>query len=125
MMTVQLELWQLITLLLAFFSAVGAFGRVLLSQFERRLGDRFRAQELLRSEAATRWDSRFDELRQASANEAQNWHRVERDLLSLRAELPREYMRREDHIRFETTINAKLDALNARFDLLLERQKKD
>ena len=124
-MTVPLDLWQLITLLLAFFGAVFAFGKALLAQFESRLGERFTAQETLRSEATARWDMRFDELQTASAQEAQNWHRVERDFLKFRAELPRDYVRREDHIRQETVINAKLDALNARFDLLLERNKKD
>jgi hypothetical protein len=124
-MTVQLELWQMITLLLTFFAASGAFGKVLLDQFEKRLGEKFRAQEQLRSEASARWDARFDELQKNSQQEAQNWHRVERELLKLQADLPREYVRREDHIRFETVITAKLDSLNTRLDLVLERNKKD
>ena len=109
-MTVQLELWQLITLLLAFFGAVWVFGKTLFKQTDVRLGERFAAQELLRVDATVRWDKRFDELRN-----------VDRDLLLLRAELPREYMRREDHIRSETVTNAKLDALATRQDLFSER----
>ncbi len=124
-MTVQLELWQLITLLLAFLSATWAFGKALFRQVDQRLEERFAAQEQLRVDATARWDKRFDELQQAQATEAQQWQRVERDLFKLRAELPKEYVRREDHIRFETVINAKLDALNMRFDLLIERQKRD
>jgi hypothetical protein len=38
-------------------------------------------------------------------------HGVERELLKLKAELPVEYVRREDWIRFSNTLEAKLDAL--------------
>lgn len=123
-MTVQLEMRELIMLLLAFAGLIGAFGKLLLAQFEKRLDERFRIQESSRAEAASRWDQRFTELQKAQAEEAQHWHRVERDLLSLKAELPREYVRREDHIRFETVINAKLDSINTRLDLMNERQLK-
>lgn len=123
-MTVQLEMRELIMLLLAFAGLIGAFGKLLLAQFEKRLDERFRIQESSRAEAASRWDQRFTELQKAQAEEAQHWHRVERDLLSLKAELPREYVRREDHIRFETVINAKLDSINTRLDLMTERQLK-
>lgn len=36
---------------------------------------------------------------------------LERDLLSLKADLPMMYVRREDYIRGQTVIEAKLDAL--------------
>ena len=49
--------------------------------------------------------------------------RNERGLLELRAELPISYVRREDHIRFETVITAKLDALYSKMELVAERQK--
>jgi hypothetical protein len=38
---------------------------------------------------------------------------LERDLLKLRAELPVDYVRREDWIRFSNTLEAKLDAMRA------------
>jgi hypothetical protein len=38
---------------------------------------------------------------------------VERELLKLKAELPVEYVRREDWIRFGNTLEAKLDAMRA------------
>ena len=117
-MSVQLELWHLITLLIAFLGAVWSFGRVLLAQIDKRLDERFSAQETRRQEAQAQWDQRF------SAIEAESRKR-EREHLKLLAELPREYVRREDHIRFETTINAKLDALNSKMDLVAERQRKE
>lgn len=38
---------------------------------------------------------------------------IEKKLLELRAELPIEYVRREDWIRFSNTLEAKMDALRA------------
>jgi len=40
-------------------------------------------------------------------------HSLERELLQLRAQLPVEYVRREDWIRFSNTLEAKLDAMRA------------
>ena len=120
-MTVELQLWHLITLLLSFFAAVAAFSKVFLSQVDRRLDERFDDIERSRSEARSIWEQRFDELKRQNSEEVAQWHRVERELLQLKAHLPQEYVRREDHIRFETVINAKLDAVNARLDLMTAR----
>lgn len=38
-------------------------------------------------------------------------HQVERELLKLKAQLPLEYVRREDWIRFSSTLDAKFDAM--------------
>ena len=114
-MTVQLEMRELIMLLLAFAGLVGAFGKVLLAQIEKRLDERFSTQEELRRNAQVHWDERFATLEKADRAR-------ERALLEMRAELPREYVRREDHIRFETVINAKLDALYSEIRRFNERQ---
>jgi hypothetical protein len=52
-------------------------------------------------------------------------HGVERELLKLKAELPVEYVRREDWIRFGNTLEAKLDALRAelRVEILALRER--
>lgn len=47
--------------------------------------------------------------------------RLDRGLLELRAELPEKYVRREDAIREQVVINAKLDALAAKIDVLAQR----
>ncbi|SAI74581.1 Uncharacterised protein [Bordetella ansorpii] len=97
-MTVQIELWQLITLLLAFFGACGAVGKVLLAQTQRHL------------------DARFNVLEAANRDEAGQWQRIERDLMQLRADLPLEYVRREDYIRGQSIIEAKLDGLAVKLE---------
>lgn len=38
-------------------------------------------------------------------------HEVEREMLKLKAQLPLEYVRREDWIRFSSTLDAKFDAM--------------
>ncbi|MGH7914270.1 MAG: hypothetical protein ACREPW_06435 [Candidatus Binataceae bacterium] len=40
-------------------------------------------------------------------------HEVEREVMKLKAQLPLEYVRREDWIRFSSTLDAKLDAMRA------------
>lgn len=42
--------------------------------------------------------------------------RLEREVMELKAELPREYVRREDYIRGQSTLEAKLDALAGKVD---------
>lgn len=95
-MTVDLQLWHLITLLLAFFACVAGFAKLLLQQIDARLNSRFTAQ-----------DQRLQQIHE----DARNWQRIERDLLELRAELPDRYVRREDYIRGQSVIETKLDAL--------------
>lgn len=124
-MTVQLELWHIILLLLAFFGLVGAFGKVLLDQFEKRLGERFFTQEKSREEAQKHWDTKFSAIEAAGREESSQWQRIERELLSLKADLPVQYVRREDYIRNQTVIEAKIDRVFGKLELLqLQGEKK-
>jgi hypothetical protein len=98
------------TIVGGFWCVVAVAGK----QFEKRLDERFAAQELARQEGRKLYETRL-------ANLEGDHRELERAFLKHLSELPREYMRREDHIRFETVINAKLDALAAKQDLLAER----
>lgn len=110
-MTVQLELWQLITLLVAFFGAVGAAGKILLDQIEKRLAVKFGAIEEARREGAKVWEQQFAALRTQANQEAAEWRRLERDFLAFQAKLPERFVMREDYIRGQSIIEAKQDAL--------------
>lgn len=92
-MKIEMELWHLITLLLAFFACVWTFGKALVQQMEKRLDERFAGH-----------DGRLQAIDQHTRN-------TERELLKLKAELPNEYVRREDWIRFSGSIDTKLDRL--------------
>lgn len=115
-MMMQIELWHLITLLLAFFSCVGVFGRMLLKQFEKGQDQRFNAQEKARVEgqsaAQAHWDQRFSTLEKA----ASEWSRIERDFLLFKADLPMTFVMRDDYVRNQTVIEAKLDGLALRLE---------
>jgi hypothetical protein len=88
--------WDAIaTFALAFVTLVGmnlAALRWLLGQHGREIGQRLAA--------LSRDGSEFS-------------HAIERELLRLKAQLPVDYVRREDWIRFSNTLEAKLDALRA------------
>lgn len=99
-MTIQADFWQLAGLLLSFLGFAFGAGKLLLAQIDRRLEERFTEQAV-----------RLSALEAASRDEAGQWQRVERDLLALRAELPLNYVRREDYIRGQSVIEAKLDGL--------------
>jgi len=56
------------------------------------------------------------------SNIGKDYQKLERSLLEMKADLPINYVRREDFIRFDTVINVKLDRLH---DLIEEiREKK-
>lgn len=45
------------------------------------------------------------------SRDVSRWEEIERALFELRAQLPLEYVRREDWIRFSNTLDAKFDAM--------------
>jgi hypothetical protein len=100
-MKVELELWHLILLLISFFGLLGGFGKVLLGQIEKRLDERFKGLEDGQTKALD----------------------VERQILTLRAELPLQYVRREDYVRNQTVIEAKLDAVATKIENLMLKTK--
>lgn len=100
-MTLQVEFWQLVGLLVSFLGFAAGAGKLLLRQVERRL------------------DARFSGLEKASAE----WQRIERDWLNWKADLPIQYVRREDYVRNQTVIEAKIDAIAVRIENLQLREK--
>ena len=81
-------------LFIAMLGGFAGIGKWLLGQFQRRIDDRF---ALL-------------------AEDTKQWRHLERDLLSLRAELPQHYVRREDYIRGQSVLEAKMDALYSKME---------
>ncbi|MCG8991460.1 hypothetical protein LH427_04775 [Laribacter hongkongensis] len=114
-MTVQVEFWQLLTflagLLLSFLSFAFVAGKMLLSQVDRRLDQRFQAMESARETAGRHWDEKFAALLEQNKREAEGWQSLEREFLRFQADLPLNYVRREDYVRNQTVIEAKLDAV--------------
>ncbi len=114
-MDIQVQFWELltflITLLLGFLSFAFVAGRMLLSQVDKRLDQRFAAMEQSRLEGAKHWDEKFAALLDQNKRETGAWQALEKDFLRFQAELPLQYVRREDYVRNQTVIEAKLDAV--------------
>ena len=124
-MKIEIELWHLLTLLLAFFGCVGAFGKVLLAQVEKRLGERFEAQDEAREIGARSLREALNQQREALSQHILDERKtsaqvvsLERDFLTWKAELPVQYVRREDYVRNQTIIEAKLDAVALKIENL-------
>ena len=112
-MTVQVEFWQLITLLISFLGFLFAAGKLLLSQIDRRLNDRFEAMENAREQASRHWDEKFGTVIDQNRREVEGWAALEREFLRFQADLPLHYVRREDYVRGQSIVEAKLDGLAA------------
>jgi len=89
--------------------------KVIVSQFKSDLGARFETQEQLRRVGQEKWKESLDRVERQMG-------RFQDDLTNLQKELPLAYVRREDAIRENTIINAKLDALHDKIDKLGERR---
>lgn len=108
---VQLEIWHLVTLLVLFVSVIASAGWMLLGQIDKRLDARFDSMERARAENTTHWDAKFKAVLDDQQKGADAWRTLERDFLKFRCDLPLEYVRREDFIRNQSVIEAKLDGL--------------
>lgn len=117
-MRIELDLWNLVTLLLAFLSATAGFGKVLLNQFEKRLHERFKDQDEARAEGQRAMREIFDQHLNEERRNANALQALERDFLRWQADLPVQYVRREDYVRGQVIIEAKLDALYNKIEIV-------
>jgi len=104
-MNLTVDLWQVIGFAVTLGGGFLGGLKLIADQFMRRMDERFAA-------ISTDLDKHLVEEQRAAARMDQ----IERDLMSMRAELPEKYLRREDHIRSQSTIEAKLDALAGKIE---------
>lgn len=113
-MAFTLDLWQVISLIITLITGFFILGKMLMSQQLKQIQQGFEAQ-----------NKRLERIEEANRDEANNWQRVEREILILKAELPLNYVRREDYAQTTATIMAKLDAMYMRFEnIILKGQQK-
>lgn len=108
-----------ISLLGIFTTLVFGLVKLLLWQFEKRLDERFSAQETARKEASQIWEGNFAKVLNRQDKDAEALRRLENEFLRFKGELPLEYVRREDWVRGQSVIEAKLDGLALKFENLL------
>lgn len=90
--------WRVITLLMVWSGFLIGIIKVLLGRVTRDL------------------DKRLDGIAQAQSEDSKEWRKVERDLMEMKVNLPLHYVRREDYVRGQSVIEAKLDALAGKLE---------
>lgn len=100
---ISIEFWQLVSFLLSFLGVCFAFGKILLNQFQEQLNERHRQQERLQQKVED----------------------FEKQLGELHATLPLNYVLRDDYIRNQVVLEAKMDDMRKMLTEIykLERQK--
>lgn len=105
-MTILLEPYQLfmiaVTLLAAFFGLGKLLARQVLDNIDTKL-------------------SSFKDIKVELKELSIIANNTERDLLRIKGDIAQQYVRRDDFVRLETTISAKLDSLAEKIDHLRER----
>ena len=98
-MTIELNLANLIFILIALVGAFWALVKIIVNQYEKSL------------------DARFITLGTTIEKDQEITRQLERDFLRMKAELPLHYVRREDYIRGQSVIEAKLDGLGTKLEI--------
>ena len=119
---VQVETWTLVTWLvgqfIVFMACVFGFVKVLGGQVDKRLDEKFTAQEAAREAGAKTLREHIDRHIASGERTATQVTDLERQFLKWQAELPVHYVRREDYVRGQTVIEAKLDALYNKLEVV-------
>lgn len=113
-MVFEVTLGNVITLFALSVAALWAVFKLAGRHQERRLDDRF--------------DALGKTLHQIADNQSRNaadMAKLEREFLLLKADLPLNYVRREDYVQAVATIMAKLDGISLRFENILLRGAKN
>lgn len=117
MMTAN-ELYALLGAAAVLVGGAWALVKLTVAQFDRRLDERFVALAASRTESRNLWDERFKTI-------AARQGLLETALSTLQRTLPIDYTRREDAIRADVQVNAKLDAINNRLDRVLTQRRQE
>ncbi|MCL2345150.1 MAG: hypothetical protein FWC58_04795 [Desulfobulbus sp.] len=111
----QIETWAMIEFLvglfISFLGCVFAGAKIFGRRSDQRLDEKFAAQEAARQAAGSALREQLDRYTALSDRLASELIDLERAALKMQATLPLEYVRREDYVRGQSVIEAKLDAL--------------
>jgi hypothetical protein len=95
---IELEFWHLVMLTCSIIGAFWGLAKMILAQAQKNIDEKFAGMVV----HLNRQDD--------------NARRLERDLMEMRAELPRDYVRREDYTQAIATIMTKIDAMGLRVE---------
>lgn len=100
MMTLELEGYQAIMLAITIGGSIFGAGKAFFGRIETSLKDR---DDGLKTELSKLGDQ--------MSKESEAIRQLDREILKLKAELPREYVAKEDFVRSFTVVEAKIDAV--------------
>lgn len=99
-MTLHLETWHVISLVLTLGGMFFGAGKLFFSRFEDSMKERDK----------TLFDV-VDKLEKGQNQHAKELHRLETDMLKMQADLPKTYVHKDDFNRAFTVVDAKLDKI--------------
>jgi len=124
-MTLTVEFWTLVGVVVALLGSVSSIvwrlTNSVISQALKNIDSHFDTLEHANQAANAELARRLDFIEKAWRDEAALWQRFERELLLLKADLPLNYVRREDYVRGQSVVEAKLDGLATKLELLQQR----
>lgn len=111
-MSFHLELWHVISLVVILIGAFFTLFKLLLGVQLKHIDAAFTSQ-----------NQRLEKIEQASREDANNWQRAERELLLLKAELPLNYVRRDDFVQAIGGISTRIDNFALRMERALDNKR--
>lgn len=119
-MIVEFNLSNIIFVVIAGIGGLWALVKVIAIQFKgeikRDLQEHFRVQDVTNSAQYDKLNTRLDTLDASAKADTGQWQRVERELLLMKADMPVHYVRREDYIRGQSTLEAKVDGVGMKLE---------
>lgn len=112
MMIFKLELYQLITLALTIGGTLWGVGKAFFNRVETSIKEKDETLAKALSSLGEKLDKESEAIRQ-----------LDREILKLKAELPREYVSKDDFIRSFTVVEAKIDAVQTTLTHLNNKEK--
>lgn len=110
-MAIQLEVYQWISLLIIVISTMVTAVKILWSRIEKSLEQNFSATNKKIEDVAKLAEKGQEEIRE-----------LERKVYQIEIDLPRQFVAREDYIRGQSVIEAKLDAVANKLEIVQLKQ---
>lgn len=110
-MILELEAYQAIVITLTIAGSIWGAGKAFFARFDAALRER---------DDGLKYD--LNKLSNQMANESKAIRQLDREILQLKAELPREYVAKADFIRSFTVVEAKIDEV---YKLVAQQKNKD
>ena len=110
-MTIQLEVYQVFLILSAVLSAVAGMIKMMGSQINKNIQQNFEST-----------NQKIEEVSRQAVKGHEEVRELERKFLEFKADMPFHYIARDDYIRGQTVIEAKLDTLAEKLEKVQIKQ---